>query len=241
MRGRAPEGSPPRRAARRQPCSLREGPLATPALGQPLGGRRGIRPAPSEKWERRKKPSNPHLQKKNGVEGGGKTGRTTQLTCRPRRSLFLQEANPRRSRAALPQPSRGDKDGRPPRARRLLQHRGQRPPRPSALSGDSTPGIAELQYQGQRQRQRHVGPRPRSAAPRASGVKRPRPRRAHVSCGPCGERRAAAELCLFQSLVSFQLLGEVLGSFVGVRGISLRLGLLQGSVWAAVSEVGGCV
>lgn len=46
---------PPRRAASRQLCPPQERSLATPALEQPWGGRRGTRPAPAEKGAHRKK------------------------------------------------------------------------------------------------------------------------------------------------------------------------------------------
>lgn len=112
--------------------------------GAALGRAQGHSPSSGREGGAPKETSNPHLQEDDGVgRGGGKTGRTTQLTCQPRSRLFLQEAKPRCSRGALPQRHRGDEDEAPPRPnRRRLQHRGQRPLRPAALSGVSAPRTA---------------------------------------------------------------------------------------------------
>lgn len=157
--GTAPGGAPrPCRQPAGSPALSRKAVLPRLLWGSPWESAGAL----SQLWPRRgraekKIPSNPHLQENNGVgRGGGKTGRTTQLTCQPRSSLFLQEANPRLSRGALPRPRRGDKD------ERRLQPRGPRPPRPASLRGVSAPRTAALQHRGQRQR--HAGPRPLSAA-----------------------------------------------------------------------------
>lgn len=157
---------------------------------------------------------------------GGNTGRTKQLTCQPRSSLFLQEANPRRSRAALPQRRRGgDKDETPPRPRRRrLQHRGQRPSCPAVLStadrDASAPGTAPV-----------AAPWRAAPAPRLWSEAEPAPTR---TCkllplrGAAGSRGAlplpepsllSAPLRSAPALMPVPI--YALGSFVGVRGVSV--------------------
>lgn len=149
VRGRDPDGAPrPAGQPAGSPALSRKALSPRLLWGSPWEGAGALAQLRSRRGRAEKNPknrnptSNPHLEEDNGVgRGGGKTGRTTRPTCRPGSRFFLREANPRLCRAALPQLRRGDKDEEPPRPRRRrLQHRGQRPPRPAALSGRFSTG-----------------------------------------------------------------------------------------------------
>lgn len=192
-RERPQQSPPPSWAAQRQLCPLQEGSLATPPLGQPLEGREGTCWAPDEEgapWKKNKNTLNPHLQEEDSVgREGGRGG----------------QRNPHANLAAA-----GSSTGKrihgspgelcPSRAEGMrMRSRLHRAAGGCSSVDSSRPvrhGWAPLQHHGQLQFSTTdssrsaprtappwgAAPAQRRAAPRASRVKRTRPRRAHVSC-----------------------------------------------------------
>lgn len=121
VRGRAPDGAPlPAGQPAGSPALSRKALCRRACSGAAPGRAQGHSPSFDEKGAHRKEPLQIHTYRRTAAwqEGTGRQdGRTTQLTCQPSIRLLIQEANPERFSAALPERRRGDKDETPPRPR----------------------------------------------------------------------------------------------------------------------------